>query len=408
MRETDTKEGLVVAIEALLENFLVERSKSIDAFREIRHHEKTIRKFMSFNFGYQLKMDSETIKLEKVPFVARTWMGVESFKDEHDYMFLMAILAILESKSADEGFLLSEIIEETKNFLVDIYEVEWKSLYNRQSFIRALTYAADMRLITVLDGDITDFEKSEEGEVLYRTTSLIRYVFRNVSKPISEFIGVEELLHDGLDMDNPLHTFFRKLYFESVVHFYELTEGEKKYLADEEHYEEIKSAVEHYTNFKLERSYYCYYLINRERKRGLEQHPSFKNESYIVTQVAKVLTERLELMDEKPMGLWLLKNHEFESILKETIDVFSVAWSRKMRETSFAKLKEMVIRYVTDWKLATYDETTMEITIYPPFIRTIGDYDEDLRQYIEYVKQQKEEKINNGYGKRFKRKSMGA
>ena len=339
--------------------------------------------FISENFRYLLKIDSETIKLEKVPYFARDWMGIRTFKDELDFVFLMAILAVLESKGADDGFLLSEIIEEVKLFLSDIYEVEWVKHHNRQSFIRALVYASDMKFIVALDGDLSDFDKSEEGEVLYRTTSLIRYMFRNLSKPIRMFKQLNEMLHDGLDKDNPRHTFMRKLYFEPVVFIQELSNKEIEYLNGPQHYEEVKKSIESYTSFRLERSYKCFYLIHRERKRNLEQHPSFKGESFIISHVANTLSKKVAKMAEKPIDLIVLKNKEFEDLLREVYTNYSMGWTKTMREQSFGKFKEMVLRYITGWKLAEYDEITMQLKIYPPFIRTVGEYEEDFRKYID-------------------------
>ena len=383
MMNSSSNEGIQLAMEFLLENFVVERRRDTEAFREIIYNEKTIREFMAENFGFQLKVDSETAKLEKMPYSAREWMGVGVFNDELDYVFLMAILGVLESKAADDGFLLSEIIEEVKTFLTDIYHVQWKLNHNRQSFVRALTYAENTKLIKILDGNVTDFNNSEDEEVLYQTTSLIRYVFRNLSKPIEMFTRREELIHDGLDVENSKQTFMRKLYFEPVVHKEELSESELLFIEEEENYQTIQQSIEHYTPFQLERSYNCLYLVHRERKRNLEQHPSFKGESFIVSHVAKVLTQRLDSLESKPFGLYTLSYKEFDILLKETYQNYAIGWSSKMRELSFTKYKEMVINYTTEWKLATYDETTMEITFYPPFIRTTGEYEEDLREYID-------------------------
>jgi uncharacterized protein (TIGR02678 family) len=380
--------GLQLAIETLLENFIVERSKYPETFREITINEKNIRLFMSKNFGYQLKIDSETSKLEKVPFFAREWMGISWFKDELDFAFLMAILAVLESKAADEGFLLSEIIEEVKQFLKDIYVVEWKIHHNRQSFIRAITYVSEMEFIKVQDGNLIDFNRTEEGEVLYQTTSLIRYMFRNLSKEVHLFKDKEGLLHDGLDIDNPRHTLMRKLYFEPVIFLKELTNKEQVYLEDEDNYEEVKNSIETYTSFHLERSFQCFYLVHNERKRYLKQHPSFKGESFVISHVANVLSKRLCEMEEKPIGLLVLKNREFEEILKETHADYSIGWSVSIRELTFTKFKEMVIRYMTEWKLAEYDDISMQMEIYPPFIRTVGEYESEFRMYIEEQKKQ--------------------
>lgn len=378
----ENKFGLKSAIEALLENFIVQRKDDPDLFREILRNEKIIRKYMINNFGYQIKLESEIAKVEKIPYFGREWMGVQNFKDELDYVFLMALYASLETKTFEDGLLLSSLIDEIKKFLIEIHDVDWKIRYQRESLARALMYAQATGFIRVRDGELSDFEKSEEGEVLYESTSLIRYQFRNLSKRMDDFKTTEEMRFDGLNMENARHTFFRKLYFESVLFFNELSDAELELLNDETNYIDIKTQIEEFTFFRLERMYQCIYLTYSERKLNLQQHPSRKHDSYIVSQVAYMFVQKLINMEEKPFNLVVLRNSEFEELLRETKEYFYLGWSKKMRETTFAKYKKMVLHYMLSWKLADYDDDIMQVTIYPSFIRTIGEYEPELRDFI--------------------------
>lgn len=388
-------EGLKIGIEALLENYLIQRKDAPKTFRGIINHEKSIRLFMGKNFGYQLKLDSETAKLEKIPYYSKAWMGVSDFKNEVDYVFLMALLAILETKSSDDGFLLSAVIEEVKLFLLDIYEVDWKIKHQRDSFSRVLMYAESMKLLHVLDGKVDDFKSSEDGEVLYHATSVIRYMFRNLSKPVSSFNNIDEFLKDGLDKENVHHALCRKLYFEPVVFFSELSPDEIDYIEDNVKFEELRTNIEQYTSFFVERSFQCLYLVRYTRTDKLIQHPSTKHDAQIICHVASVLSKKIENMEEKPMGLLVLKNSEFEEVLKKTQKEYSLGWSQKMRDYSFHKFREMVIKYAVEWKLAKYDDITMQITIYPAFLRTIGEYELDLREYIDEINFKEDKNANS-------------
>ncbi|MFF2755594.1 TIGR02678 family protein [Psychrobacillus sp. NPDC058041] len=369
------------AVELLMENFMVQRKNNPDVFRELIRNEKAIRIFMIKNFGYQLKLDSETAKLEKKPYFARPWMGIETFTNELDYVFLMATLALLEKRIVDEEFTISDLIIEISIFLTGIYETEWKVKHQRESLIRALVYAQDMELIKVMDGNISDFVNSEAGDVLYVVTPLIRYMFRNFSKSLASFESEEEILHDGVNQENVRHSLFRKLYFEAVVFMSELSEEEIKFIEEEENYEDVKKTIEQYTNFELERNYQSIYFVQKERKRTLKQHPSFKHLSYLVCQISNTLLKEAE--KELSIELLVLKNSKFEDILKKAWTEYSLGWSKANREMPFYKLKKKVIDYAVEWKLAQYDEDTMELTIYPAFVRTVGEYDRDLREYID-------------------------
>ena len=369
------------AVELLMENFIVQRKNNPEVFRELLRNEKAIRVFMIKNFGYQLKLDSETAKLEKKPYFVRPWMGIETFTNELDYVFLMATLALLEKRIAGDEFAISELIIEVSIFLTGIYETEWKVKHQRESLTRALVYAQDMELIKVMDGNMSDFVNSEEGDVLYVATPLIRYMFRNFSKSLASFESEEEILHDGVNQENVRHSLFRKLYFEPVVFLCELSDKEIKFIEEKENYEDVKYTIEQYTNFELERNYQSLYFVQKERKRTLKQHPSFKHLSYLVSQIANTLLKEIE--QELPIGLLVLKNSKFENLLKKAWTEYSLGWSKANRDMPFNKLKKMVIDYAVEWKLAQYDEDTMELTIYPVFVRTVGEYDPDLREYID-------------------------
>lgn len=376
-------DSLLRGIEALIDNFIVRRDAGPEIFRGIVNNQKFIRKYMMENFGYRLRVDTEIAKLEKIPYYKREWLAIDVFKDELDYALYMALLANLEKKSSDDGFLLSVLIEDVRNFMTDIFEIDWKLRHQRESFARVLLYAQGIGIIRHLDGDIENFRKFENAEVLYRTTNLVKYQFRNLTKPVDSFVSEEELLHDGFDKDNPKHNLFRKLLFEPVVFFNELTEEENDYLM--RNYQHVKMQISQYTPYSIERMFQCVYLVRKEKKNSGCQYPnSRRNISNMVAQVAYTLQQELKNRVEKPMGLLILKNSEFEELLTKVKENFSAAWSTDYRErTTFNGLKYSILKYMLEWKFAEYDEDSMILTIYPVFIRTVGEYDADLRDYID-------------------------
>lgn len=378
----EEQESLQRGIEALLENRFVVRGES-PVFSNIRKNEKEIRKFLQNFFGYRLKLDNQVANVYKVPAVPRDWMGVSSFNAETNYMFLMAIYAFLEKKSNEDRFLLSELVDETKAFLYDIYEVEWKSIHNRRSLWKALQFAIKNDVVHLLEGTQADSiakdseEITETEDVLFVVRPMIRYMFRSFTKPIREFDENEELLTDDVDVQNVTHALMRKLYFEPVLFEDELTDEERNKLSDKRFFQQLQNGIQHYTPFHLERTPGSIYLVKEERTRGMWQHPNDKSPSIVMSHFSTIVKERILDMDEKPFGEWVVENYELDSMVNETYERFAKGWAKEFRQMSKGDIKQFLIAYASEWKLAFYDARTLQFTIYPTIIRTTGNYPEE-------------------------------
>ncbi|MGV7643121.1 DUF2398 family protein, partial [Mycobacterium kansasii] len=58
-------------------------------------------------------------------------------------------------------------------------EVVWTSLSQRLSLIRVIKYCEKMRIIKTFDREIDDFRENENHDMLFETTSFLRYFMDN-------------------------------------------------------------------------------------------------------------------------------------------------------------------------------------------------------------------------------------
>jgi uncharacterized protein (TIGR02678 family) len=379
----EDNENIKEAIFILMEKFIILSQDHPDEFRYIKNYEKSIRRFLMDNFGYRLILETEIAKVEKIPYRSEDWMGIKEFRTPMDYMFFTSILAFLENRNADDLFLIRTAAEEVKGFLSDITIVEWKDRKTRESFVRALQFAERNHLIDYKDGDLDQFEKDEQADVLYGSTYLSKYFLRSFTQPLSEFDSVEDVHQDGLDRENVRHTLFRRLYFEPVVYREELTPDEQKYLDHRTRRDSIINEIETYTIYKVERYPNEWLLIHEEKKHNLLQHPSTKGESEIVLHLASVIKKQVLALDEELNGPFTITYGMYEDFVKQTINRYSPGWWKKFREEmTMSEVARTMLNYMVDWKLASFDREIYEVKIYPALVRMTGSYPSDFEEYM--------------------------
>lgn len=211
------------AVELLMENFILQRKNNPEVFRELIRNEKAIRKFMIKNFGYQLKLDSETAKLEKKPYFARSWMGIENFSNELDYVFLMATLASLEKRIFRNG-------KELKQWYWANIE---KSVQNIS--LRSLQYIDQVK--PVKGNKVFVLENSGVySSVLDELKEVYPVVCTHGNFKLSGILLLDKLVQDGaelyysgdLDVNGVMMANSLKTRYGSKVHFWRM--GREEYL----------------------------------------------------------------------------------------------------------------------------------------------------------------------------------
>ena len=128
-------------LEELLENYWILNDQDNEKYEEIRQSidDKTL-SFIKQKLGYKLIINPYLIKLEKVPGIPKSFMGIKEFSSKLEYVFLCLILIFLEEKSRKEQFILSQLIEyiQSGSMEIDLGDVviDFNLFKQRQAMVR--------------------------------------------------------------------------------------------------------------------------------------------------------------------------------------------------------------------------------------------------------------------------------
>ena len=156
-------------LEILLGNRWVLKSENKELYYKIRDAAGEIRKFTSEKMGCHLIENALLVKLEKIPVIPETFMGVQDFTSKEEYAFLCVLLMFLEDKDAGEQFILSQLTEYVAVNMPG-ETVDWTMYTNRRRLIKVLRYAISQKMLKITDGSDDAFMDSDTGEVLYEST----------------------------------------------------------------------------------------------------------------------------------------------------------------------------------------------------------------------------------------------
>lgn len=382
-------ENIRECIHTLMENFIVFRKDYPNEFKMIQKNEKKIKQFLIDSFGYRLISDSDSYKVEKIPKRAHSWMGIDEFKRPIDYMFFVSLLSIFENMAHEDRFVVSKLSEDVQSFLNEsdpiIYNVDWKERSNRESFVRALRFAEKSQLIKLLDGNVNEFEKSEQDyAALYKVNLSSRHFLRHLVKPIKDYESIQSLLDDQLDQENIKHRIYRLMYFEPVVYQDELTDDEYKYLELYNRDRKLQDDFSDHTLFQLEQYRSGWIKVLDERKQGIQQHPSTKGVSEIVLHFSHTVYHHVKRRNLQNESFLDLSYSEYLNLVNECIERFKVGWWKKYRQESTTETIALeLLDYLEDWKMAEYDATSYSVTLFPTIARMVGDYSKSFWDEID-------------------------
>ncbi|ARU61515.1 TIGR02678 family protein [Tumebacillus avium] len=375
--DEETKE----CVHALFENFWISRTMSLEMYVKIRERETILRKYFEDTFRWRLQINKELVKLEKVPVVAETWMGISAFRERLDYVLFCCLMSFLESKLPGERFLLSTLCDELLLLLNEIQPdtLKWTEQAHRRSFIRVLKYAETLKILTVEEGNVFDFGADEEQEVLFVITALYPYFLRRTAKEIKAYTHFEEFLQE--ESLNDYHRLYRHIFTSPLVHRSELTLGEKFWLDNVQR--RIGETIVDTTNFELE-VYREAALLTSSSPISHETFPDAKGISMAVLHLAQVVHGKVSETHEwatDVQGRLLLANAQFREGVHETKLRFGYGWSKEIQTYDLDTLVREVLNLLKTWKLA--EESEDSVCLFAPLVRMVGQYPIDYQNKIQ-------------------------
>ena len=222
----------------MLNNFWCLKNQNPTLYFNIKNNLDYYKNFIQTKLGSRLIVNDRFIKLEKIPSVPKSYMGINNFTDKLEYVILFIILLFLEDKPKLEQFILSNLIDYISNVATTLKLdtiPNWNILHHRKCLVNVINYLKDMGLIKIVE-EKKLFTEDTSAEGLYETTGLSNYFVREFKNNILEYQTINDYINDEFVNQNEnigdvrRYKVYRHLLFSLVVYTEDLTEFEIDYL----------------------------------------------------------------------------------------------------------------------------------------------------------------------------------
>lgn len=369
-------------LEVLLNKRWVLKAQEKELYYKVRDSLGEIRHFASDKLGCQVIENSLLVKLEKIPAVPESFMGVEVFTSKEEYGFLCVLLMFLEDKDAEDQFILSQLTEYIAGNMPG-ETVDWTVYTNRRRLIKVLRYAQSQGLLKVTDGNDDLFMEDTTGEVLYENTGASRYFMRNFSRDIMEYTAPEDFNEsEWFNMDEERgiarrHRVYKRLLFSPGMY-----RGE----GSEEDFEYLKYYGRRLTE-DLEQNFDCQvhihkgsaFLLSGENCHMGEVFPGNNAISDILLLCCKKIQEKIKgkvwktQNDEKV----LVDILEFEQMLLEVKEEYGSGFTKNYRVMPEGEFVREIREALEQYTFIKYEEKERQVTVYPLAGKMYGRFPKD-------------------------------
>ena len=371
-------------IQALLNRNWITKQDEPELFGYIRAQYQELRDWFGEYCGFALLLTRQFAKLEKIPGQAQTWMGFDNFSEPRDYALFTYCLWYLEGKNEMDQFLLTDMVEEIREYLTgqDVF-LDWTLYTHRLSMARALKQLKALGALVAVDGDEYDWARvGHERNVLYESSYLARYVLRRFPQDLTAYDSLAALAA-GTYSDSPegrlkkrRHHVYRRLLQEPVVYDWQWSEDERYYVRTQRH-----TILENLANFTgLEGQRY--------REGLLFFYPEASGEMYLfptgrgVSDLCLLLAGELRrMLSRAESGIYIdedgrigLTMAELEVIILKLKEKHKMLWGLQHRQARSSELAAEVLTHLEEWGLAGHGDNG-QVWIYATLARWNGDYD---------------------------------
>lgn len=382
--DTYTKE-----LEYLLDNYWCVKEQNPKEYFKIKNNLDYYKDFIQGKLGSRLLVNERFIKLEKIPAVPKSYMGISEFSDTLEYIILFIVLLFLEDKPKFEQFILSNLIEFISNTVVTLEldnVVNWNILHHRKCLVNVINHLKELNIIKVVE-ERNVFTEDASAEGLYETTGLSNYYIREFKNNILEYNDLSDFVNDEFnDQSNSVgdvrrYKVYRHLIYSLASYTEDLSEFEIDYL--KKFRGSIQNELDKYTNAQLELTKNMAVLLYDEEDREKFDFPNNKAICDIVLLVNnnilnKVNNNILILNNDETITI---SKEQLSRIIKEVKQEYVNYFSKKYREMPMANFVNEVISYMIEYDFIRKYET--EYRIYPIVSKLTG-----------YITKEKEEQLD--------------
>lgn len=382
--DTHTKE-----LEYLLNNYWCIKEQNPDIYFKIKNNLDYYKDFIQTKLGSRLIVNDRFIKLEKIPAVPKTYMGISNFNDKLEYIILFIILLFLEDKPKLEQFILSNLIEFITNTATTL-ELDnvpnWNILHHRKCLVNVINHLKELGIIKVVEEESL-FTEDSKAEALYETTGLSNYYVREFKNNILEYNDLNDYVNDEFNNQNEnigdvrRYKVYRHLMYSLVSYTEDLTEFEMDYLR--KFRSSINNELSKYTQSELELTRNMAVLMYEDETKEKFDFPNNKAISDIVllindTILKKVSNDELKLNQDETITI---SKEQLGRIIKETKQDNISYLSKNHQEMPLDNFNKEVINYLKEYDFIR--EYELGYKIYPMVSKLTGYIPKETKEQLD-------------------------
>lgn len=382
--DTHTKE-----LEYLLNNYWCVKEENPKEYFQIKNNLDYYKDFIQTKLGSRLIVNDRFIKLEKIPAIPKSYMGLPNFTDTLEYSILMIILLFLEDKPKLEQFILSNLIDFITNTATTL-ELNtipnWNILHHRKCLVNVINHLKELNIIRVVE-ESNLFTEDASAEALYETTGLSNYYVREFKNNILEYHDLNDYVTDEFtNQDESIgdvrrYRVYRHLMYSLASFTEDLNEAEIDYLR--KFRSSIQNELNKYTSSELELTKNMAVLLYDAETREKFDFPNNKAISDIVLLVNynildKVEKNTLTLNQDETITI---SKEQLSRIIKEVKQEYLKYFSKFYREMPINNFITEVISYMMEYDFLREFETGYKI--YPIVSKLVGYIPKETREQLD-------------------------
>lgn len=366
----------------LLENYIILKDNNREFYYDIKDNIDNYSEFINEILSYDVIIKDDFIKLEKIPVIPESWMGITDFKNKKEYIFFMLLLMFLEEKNKEDQFILSNITEYIVNYYPD-EKIEWTNFTNRKSLINVLKFSLKIGIMRKNDGEEEDFSRSEYAEVLYESTGISRYIVRRFNYSIEDVEDYRDLINnvwDGISEDKGSvrkSRAFRRLTLSPIVYKDDGNESDYDYIKKNRSY--IANIFEKYLGWTVHFHKNAALAVLESQSTLRDTFPNQKGEASITLFVNREILKRVQEGTLKPKenDMIILDESEFDNILIKVREEEGHGFAKIYREASTERYILDIKKYMASFSFIKREEGIIKLM--PLIGKIIGEYPKDYK-----------------------------
>lgn len=369
-------------LEILLSKRWILKSREKELYYQMKDEVGKARNFLAEKLGYQVIVNPNLIKVEKIPASPENWMGIQEFSDKIEYVFLCMMLMFLEDKESGEQFVLSELTEYIQGQAKD-EQVDWTVYSDRRHLVKVIKFCVKEGILEIDDGSEDNFVKSEAGEVLYENTGASRYFMRNFTRDIMQYKEPDDFLKEewiGMDEDRGIirrQRVYRRLLMSMGM--YQTPDTEEDFLYVRNYRNMIQGELSELFDCDLQVHRTSAFLIMGEDSSLGRSFPEENTLSDIVLLWCHLFQEKLRggEIEVPPDEDVKIPSEMYTALLEECKNRYGDGWIKTYREMTMGDYCKRIREYMLQMEFI--EELHDEIRIHSVVGKIAGGYPEDFK-----------------------------